>query len=81
MTINVISQEIARSRENKVYTTVPKPKVQKKEKSKKSEYHLLFWVKIPINCLSGKKVSNEESDLPEVDQNTNKTLRHKQKVK
>ncbi|CAH1372630.1 hypothetical protein MTP99_014106 [Tenebrio molitor] len=64
LTINVISQEIARSRENKVYTTVPKPKVQKKEKSKKS-----------------KKVSNEESDLPEVDQNTNKTLRHKQKVK
>jgi hypothetical protein len=42
LTINVISQEIARSRENKVYTTVPKPKVQKKEKSKKSEYHLLF---------------------------------------
>ncbi|KAJ3661432.1 hypothetical protein Zmor_005827 [Zophobas morio] len=60
----VIKQEVARSRENKVYTTVPKPKVQKKEKSKKN-----------------KKVSHEESDLPEVDQNTNKTLRHKQKVK
>nr|CAH7713297.1 unnamed protein product [Callosobruchus chinensis] len=37
LTFNVINQEIARSRENKVATTVPKTKVQKKEKSKKSK--------------------------------------------
>ncbi|CAH0550321.1 unnamed protein product [Brassicogethes aeneus] len=63
LVFNVISKEMAKSRESKSLTTVSKNKTQKKENSKKN-----------------KKGASEESDLPEVDQNTNKTLR-KQKVK
>lgn len=29
-------------------------------------------------CFAAKKVQSEESDLPEVDQNTNKTIRQRQ---
>lgn len=84
MTINVINQEIVRARESKVYAVVPKQKSQKKEKTKKSRLGCsqaeLLNIDIIFNFFLGKKTSNEESDLPEVDQNTNKTLR-KQKVK
>lgn len=63
LTVNIISKEIALSRESRSAATVlPRSKSQKKDKSKKS-----------------KKVA-DDSDLPEVDQNTNKTLK-KQKVK
>ncbi|XP_018333013.1 translocating chain-associated membrane protein 1 isoform X2 [Agrilus planipennis] len=63
LTCSLINQELAKARENKVYTTVSKSKGLKKDKSKKS-----------------KKGSVDESDLPEVDQNTNKNLR-KHKIK
>jgi len=64
-TFNFISQEVARVRESKAFTTAPRTKPQKKDKYKKS-----------------KRASVEESDLPEVDQNTNKNLRNRaQKAK
>ncbi|KAF2903461.1 hypothetical protein ILUMI_02723 [Ignelater luminosus] len=64
-TFNFISQEVARVRESKSFTTVQRTKPQKKDKYKKS-----------------KRASVEESDLPEVDQNTNKNLRNRaQKTK
>lgn len=45
LTFKVINQEIARSRENKTVTS-NKPKIQKKEKSKKSKIVYLLSVQI-----------------------------------
>lgn len=66
LTFNLISREQARNRELKASMTVARAKPQKKEKYKKSK----------------KAAVVDESDLPEVDQNTNKNLRNRaQKLK
>ncbi|CAG9117604.1 unnamed protein product [Plutella xylostella] len=60
---NFISETIKQRQESR-QLALTRPKKEKKEKPKKEK--------------AVKKVATEESDLPEVDQNTNKTLRQRQ---
>jgi len=60
LTAVAIGRELQKFKEDKSYTTVQKSKPVKKDKSKK---------------IKKQQAVNEESDLPEVDQNTNKNLR------
>lgn len=91
---NFISEAIKQRQESRQQAQA-KPKKEKKEKPKKEKGTLSFFLTF-LNvyliflgwyCLlflfssTVKKAPVEESDLPEVDQNTNKTLRQRQTAK